>query len=376
MGKDIVHDLYRFIKEDVTKDQMFEATDGAYKGEIEEGKLPKNLNNVDNADDYIQDLKEDEKKKEEDVADNPEIKTANAGVTEDPEDTTVSKELNKETPDIDALTQNKDGVDPNITTQAPANKDEKNAKVEVSSVEEVKTENEGKVPADPGKITNPDEYIQDLKEEENDERILADGISEESVARDLANKNDANAVQNPDTQLWSVISKTSESIEVKEGEEDRQEQDEQDAEDIIDQEDADELEEGKKEDVKEDIDVQVKAEDKEINIVSAEGSTQVTTLDLEDNNALVVDEPSVITPELPIEEEPEEFEDEEDDFELELSDEDALEMAEKLMVVGHLEKLGEKATPKQQEFIKEVKSKKFSKKNIEKIANIVKKEIK
>ena len=64
MGKDIVHDLYRFIKEDVTKDQMFEATDGAYKGEIEEGKLPKNLNNVDNADDYIQDLKEDEKKKE------------------------------------------------------------------------------------------------------------------------------------------------------------------------------------------------------------------------------------------------------------------------------------------------------------------------
>lgn len=388
MSENMVHNLYKFIKEGVTDDQMFAATEEAYKEKTEEGKLPADIANIQKPDQYVQDLKEEEKKEDKegkDKAENPEIKTDNAGVTPEPEKTDVSKDLEKETPAVDKLVQDKDGKDPLVEPDKV--KEEKKEEVKVEGVEKVKAENEGKLPADIANIQKPADYVQDLKEET--EKVIAAEISDESVARDLASKNNAEAVQNPQTKLWKVISKaaapstgsyvaTAPAVESKTDEKKACTCGKEGCECVkeekvtecptVDAAKGDKLEKQKK--VKEDVDVTIKTDDKEVNVVSADGSTQVTTLDTGTPAPVsTVTEPPITT-ETPISEPEPELE------EPELSDEEALEMAEKLMVVEHLETMDEKKmSAKQKKFIEDVKSKKFSKKNKDKIEN-KKKEIK
>jgi hypothetical protein len=142
----------------------------------DEGKLPADTANIQKPDQYIQNLKEEEKKENIDGAANPEIKTDNAGVTPEPEETKVSAELDKQTPTVDKLTQGKDGQDPMIEPDKV--KDEKKEEVKVTDVEKTKAENEGKLPADTANIQKPADYVQDLKEET--EHVIADGITVES----------------------------------------------------------------------------------------------------------------------------------------------------------------------------------------------------
>ena len=140
------YELFKFIQSDVTNEKLFEATDSAYKDisereptpgqskawecsagslrdvyyvataeeakeefesehgrkctnvkDVSEGKLYKNLNNIDDPEEAIQSLKEDEepvdekKDKHPDSADNPAIKTDGAGPTEKPEITEINQ---------------------------------------------------------------------------------------------------------------------------------------------------------------------------------------------------------------------------------------------------------------------------------------------
>jgi len=387
-----VHNLYKFIKEGVTPDQMFAATKEAYK-DADEGKLPADTANIQKPDQYVQDLKEEEKKEEDkegkDKAENSEIKTDNAGITPEPEKTDVSKDLEKQTPEVDKLVQDKDGKDPLVEPDKV--KEEKKEEVKVSDVEKVKAENEGKLPADTANIQKPDQYVQDLKETE---KVIAAEISDESVAKDLASKNNAEAVQNPQTRLWKVVSRTAETNSAaavpavapamektlntcskcsKEkcecvSEEKVVERPTVDA--AKTDKDLSKLEKSK---VKEDVDVTIKTDDKEVNIVSADGSTQVTTLDVGTAAPVTTLEEPPITTEAPISEPEPELELEE---EPEFSEEEALEMAEKLMVAEHLSKMDEKKmSAKQKKFVEDMKAKKFSKKNSDKIEK-KKKEIK
>jgi hypothetical protein len=364
-----------------------------YKPHASEGKLPADTANIQKPAEYIQNLKEEEKKEENiDSAANSEIKTDNAGVTPAPEETEVSKDLDKQTPDVDKLTQDKNGIDPAVDAKAPEAKEEKKEEVKVTDVEKTKAENEGKLPADLANIQDPAKDIQDLKEET--EKVIASEISDESVARDLATKNNAEAVQNPQTKLWKVVSKatnpattgayvastpaTEKKVNVcskcnKEACECIKEEKVVECPTVDAAKNDKELSKLEKPKVKEDVDVTIKTDDKEVNIVSAEGSTQVTTQDIGTPAPVsTVTEPPVTTeapisepePELELEEEPE------------LSDEEALEMAEKLMVAEHLSKMDEKKmSAKQKKFVEDMKAKKFSKKNKEKVEQ-KKKEIK
>lgn len=389
-----VHNLYKFIKEGVTPDQMFAATAEAYKEKADEGKLPADLANIQDPAKDIQDLKEDEKKEDkkevEDSGVNPEIKTDNAGVTPEPEKTEVSKEADTQTPDVDKLTQNKDGQDPLVEPDKV--KEEKKEEVKVTDVEKPKAENEGKLPADTANIQKPDQYVQDLKETE---KVIAAEISDESVAKDLAMKNNAEAVQNPQTRLWKVVSRTAETNSaaavpavapamektVNTCSKCSKEKCECVSEEKVVEcptvdaakadKDLSKLEKPKG--VKEDVDVTIKTDDKEVNIVSADGSTQVTTLDVGTPAPVTAVEPPPVTTEAPISEPEPELELEE---EPEFSEEEALEMAEKLMVAEHLSKMDEKKmSAKQKKFVEDMKAKKFSKKNADKVEK-KKKEIK
>jgi hypothetical protein len=409
-----------------------------YKPNASEGKLPANIANIQKPDQYIQDLTEEEKKEEVkketgDTAANPAIKTDNAGVTEKPEVTKVSQEMDKQTPTVDKLTQDTKGFDPLVEPDKV--KEEKKKEPEVSTVEKAKAENEGKLPSDIANIQNPNDYIQNLAEDDQ-ESVIADGITEESVAKDLAGRKNGEAVMNPETKLWKVISKAREAVSttastaattasstttpaveavnicskcskgkcecvkaneavpgVKAATPPETEPVKVKEEKVVEcptvkvekgaavptvkaakGSEADKL-------VKEDVDVTIKTDDKEVNIVSADGSTQITTLDVGTPAPLATVEQPPLTTETPNseifpDEEEEEEEVEVEEEEPELSDEEALEMAERLMVAEHLEKLDEKSmSPKQKKFIADIKAKKFSKKNTEKIEK-KKKEIK
>jgi len=563
MSENMVHNLYKFIREGVTPEQMFEATKEAfcekeitdeamlrenaemesnhtfmlnhvnetapdgwegsikgmkknkkisnpwalawfmkgkgYKPKASEGKLPADLANVTHPADYIQDLAE-ENKDSKDPAENTEIKTDNAGVTPNPELTKVSKEMDKQTPGVDKLTQNKAGNDP-LTTPDKV-KDVKNKDVKVDDVKKATAENEGKLPSNLNNIDHPDDYIQDLKEEA--EKVIADGISAENVAKDLASRHKGEAVMNPETKLWKVVTQVESSVpatssattvpavekkvnvcskcskeacecvneetttEPSSSEIKAKEVPEVDAEKdtnvplktmatdnsnalasdqpnantgaaaqkIISQSDdrdpmigdkgashgkgsaptsqeidpgtmstnkqeqaatekgavkttepsapavgttknvastdaaeGDDLKKVKeevevKEEVKEDVDVTIKTDDKEVNIVAAPGHTQVTTMDAGAPAPLdVIEQPPISNDDAPVEDPELEIIDEP-----EFTDDEALEMAEKLMVAEHLAKMDEKKmSAKQKKFIEDMKAKKFSKKNKAKV---------
>ena len=96
-----------------------------------EGKLPDDPSQIKDPDGDIQKLSE----KEVDTTVNKDIKTANAGVTNEPEKTDIQKEAEKDTP-TDKLTQDKKGQDP--LAEPSKVKDEKKITPEVSSVDKVK----------------------------------------------------------------------------------------------------------------------------------------------------------------------------------------------------------------------------------------------
>ena len=249
------YELFKFIQEGVTDEQLFEATGEAYKDvdentetpgnlkiwecstgalkhnyyaataeeakaafteqyhmecnevrEMYEGRLYKNLNNIDDPEEIIQSLAEKGKKNANpDIADNPAIKTDNAGVTEEPEKTKIQKEMDKQTPDVDKKS------DAEVAKGKPAVKNQKAKDVQLVKV--TGTTKEGRVPDNPNNVDDAEDYYGAMTEDYNDNNgeIIADGISEENVARDLASKNNGVAVQNPDTQLWSVKTRTQET---------------------------------------------------------------------------------------------------------------------------------------------------------------------
>lgn len=210
-------ELFKFLQKDVTAEKLHESTKKAF-----EGKLPQDSSEVKEPEKEIRMLaeKSKDKIKKDDVATNPKIKTDNAGVTEQPEKPKVITDLEKQSPDVDKLTQDKDGQDPNVGASAKKNKEEKKIEPEVSTVKKVeetkqinpikkeastvkatsakeekkteevtgikaeKAQNEGKLPENPANVEKPAEEIQMLAEE----KVLVDGITDENVAKDISSK--------------------------------------------------------------------------------------------------------------------------------------------------------------------------------------------
>jgi len=417
MGREkIVNDLYKFLKEDVTVERLFEADNVAYGDVLNEGKLPADTSVA--TPDQIQPLAEEKEDKEsKDTAENPEIKTDNAGVTPEPEETKVSADLDKQTPNVDKLTQDKDGKDPLIEPDKV--KEEKKEEVKVTDVKKEKTENEGKLPADTS-VATPDQ-IQQLAESGED--IFT--VSNEQAAKKIQAKFPNSRYEQNTEGTWTVyvsekkecekckgkkcecviektkgqqnawkVSKASHSdvfyvatadeakedfmnayypdVDAKKAENIKSSLKVEDvsekvnecptiaaakAEEVPDVKAAktDEVDKLKKESVeavKEDVDVTIKTDDKEVSVISADGSTQVTTLD----TAVPAPMPSdILTTEEPELEEPEY----EDVF--------ATETAEKFYVADYLAGM-KSLTEKQSQFLVDMKAKKMSKKNKEKVS--------
>jgi hypothetical protein len=202
MAKDLVNSLYRFLKEDVTEKQLFEADKGIKIPEskvidLEEGKVPKDPST--NPEGYMGDLKEKEdekkeKKEEKGVA--GEIPPAPQ--TADNKNSKAEKELAKETPELkdnDVLKKQE--------TQGAEQKEVEKEKVK---------KNEGKVPKDPSG-DNP-ENKKDLKEAQPKEKELTT-MSDENAAKQLASKYAGGRVV-PDAQGKQFIVMVPESTEIKE----------------------------------------------------------------------------------------------------------------------------------------------------------------
>ena len=206
MSKDLVHDMFRFIKDDegTSYKHLKEATDAAYANVgsentailketdelvknpfltsrrlAQEGKLPADPSEV--TPDQMHTLAEE--KKAVDPATNKDIKSNGVGVTDEPEKGALQKKMDKETPNVDKLSD--------FTVAAGVSKAKKE-EPKISGVsqdgdKELKKEKnepkmkEGKLPADPSKAT-PDQ-IQPLAEE----RTLVT-VSDENVAKDIASK--------------------------------------------------------------------------------------------------------------------------------------------------------------------------------------------
>jgi hypothetical protein len=215
MSKDLVNDLFKFIRSDESTSfaKLKEASDAAYSGVDKEssdimedsaellkrdvftsrmpqveGKLPADPSVA--TPDQIQPLAEEKDEKKEEKSD---IKTANAGVTETPEKGPLQKKMDKETPDVDTKSDFK--------VAAGMKKDEKKSDVKVTGVEkkEDKKTDEGKLPADPS-VATPDQ-IQTLAEE----RCLVT-ISDESTAKGIASKySGGRVVQDSQGKQWMVM---------------------------------------------------------------------------------------------------------------------------------------------------------------------------
>ena len=211
MARDLVNDLFRFLRSDESTSfaKLKEATDSAYENvgkedsevlkETEEllsddaftsrmpqveGKLPADASVA--TPDQIQTLAEKEEKKEK-----SDIKTANAGITPTPEKSAIQKVMDKATPDVESKS------DFQVTAKV-ITKDEKKKEVKVTGVDKDKTD-EGKLPAD-ASVATPDQ-IQTLAEE----RCLVT-ISDESTAKGIASKYSGGRVV-PDAQgkQWMVM---------------------------------------------------------------------------------------------------------------------------------------------------------------------------
>lgn len=166
---------------------------GYKANKADEGKLTANLANITNPEETIRTLAEKDK------AEKPEacIKTANSGVTETPEKGRLQKMLDKETPNVDKLSDFKVAAkvetakakEPEIT--GVENKGDKDLKKEQKTTE-------GKLPADPSMAT-PDQ-IQTLAEE----KALVT-VSDENVANGIAKKYQGGRVVKDDAKKQFVI---------------------------------------------------------------------------------------------------------------------------------------------------------------------------
>jgi len=167
----IVNELYKFLREDVTVEKLFEADAIAYP--VEEGKLPADPSLIKTPEKDIQLLSEEEKSK-----------IAPAAVTDEPAETEVEEEMEEETPEVEELTQDEEtGEAPEVKAADAKVKDEKKIEPKVTSVKKEKAENEGKLPADPSLIIHPDKDIQTLAEE-----TVLTTVSDEIVAKDISSK--------------------------------------------------------------------------------------------------------------------------------------------------------------------------------------------
>jgi hypothetical protein len=113
----------------------------------------------------------------------------------------------------------------------------------------------------------------------------------------------------------------------------------------------------KKAQVKEDAEVTVKTDDKEVTVISDEAGTTVTTKEA----PAATLEPAPIAPDMapvPTEEPKEEDE--------EMTDDQAIEMAERLLLIGHL-KRKPKLTSREKAFVVETEAIKLSEKNAKKV---------
>jgi len=212
--------------------------------------------------------------------------------------------------------------------------------------------NEGKIPAEPAKVD--DTTKQTLTEDDKQEIVLGE-FSDEQVAKNFATSNKGAVSQDPETKKWVVtsmkeskkedeaaaavtkmatsllrkihkaadiaaledimnnIEKTATSGKISGEQETRLKAALARRKEALEKnptapeteptaKEEEEIEEEKKEEVqvKEDVDVTIKTEDKEVNIVSTEGGTQITTLDTPSINTEVVP----IAAEVPVVEEP------------------------------------------------------------------------
>lgn len=197
----IDEDLFDFLKSEFSVEKLVESTDKAYG-------IAK-----------IKQLNEDKAKKSE-----GEIKPAE--MTDKPKETKVEKEAAKET-DVDKDTQKEDSG--------------KQKEAEGKKEEKVKEIGEGKVPENPAEVKTEDgSYQGKLTEMDNtaaqgSKKVIASGISDESIARKIANDNKGTPVQDPQSKTWSVES------------------------------------------IQEGVEVDIKTDEKDIHITEVPGGAQVTT---------------------------------------------------------------------------------------------------
>lgn len=162
--KNFDSELYDFIRTGMDKNALFESSKKAF------GTPIKSVLNEDKA--------------------KGDIKPADQ--TDKPKETAVEKELKKETK-VDIKDQKED------SSKQKETKEKKEKEV-----------GEGKVPANPATIDDPEKTVQELKEElgapvaPGTKKVVASGISDETVAKRMAMENKGTAVQDPETKTWSV----------------------------------------------------------------------------------------------------------------------------------------------------------------------------
>ena len=405
-NENMAYDLFQFLKKSVNADQLQEATNSAYsktapkvqgfKRVVKEGKLVVDPSTITDPKGTIQTLAEETSLKEP-VAQDKKIKTANAGITENPETTKIQKDMEKNNNTVDKLTQGKDGKDPDASAKLGKTKEEKKIEPKVSSVEKVKetttkvtttvpevkaeqfkksglevsglkketAENESKLPSDPSTITNPAETIQSLAEE----KVLTT-VSNKVIAEEISVKHSGRIVEEsvngkPQFTVWVKSIKEADEVNpigvekksVVKSKFDTKEAADADAlkyngKGVVSAtKDKDTGKDVFQVAVEEAVDVTVATDDKKVAInTTPEGETTVTTSDV--NATPISAAPEVLEPVVPeisptenvpaVEETPEEVEENDDTL-----------MAEKIYV-SDLLKGKSSLTEKEQAFVKSV----------------------
>lgn len=146
-----------------------------YKSHVPESKLPADPSQVNAPDTEIQQLAEEKEEKKEEKP-KTDVKSANVGVTPEPEKGPIQKTMDQLTPDVDKKSDFKQAAG------VADVKDEKKAEVKVTGVVSGTTD-ESTLPTDPSQVKAPETEIQQLAEE----KVLT-SLSDETVARDIASK--------------------------------------------------------------------------------------------------------------------------------------------------------------------------------------------
>ena len=233
MAKDLVNNLYKFLKEDVTETQLFEADKKIKIPDSTvfaiEGRVPTDPSVDPNSEEYMGALKEKEKDAKGEVSP--------AKETEENKETKLEKDLEKDTPELE---DNK------------ALEDQETQGAEQKEVEKKKTE--GRVPKDPSS-DNP-ENKKDLKEDAPREKELTT-MSDEQAAKELASKYTGGRVI-PDAQGNQFIVMVPESTELRENDDEEVKDEAEEA--PIEKDEAPEVDAAPKEDTAPEAEAQPKEE--------------------------------------------------------------------------------------------------------------------